>query len=167
MARVVKRDNKGHKLWQKGSEDRTTDYRKWRLEGVGQQPELGFAHDVDQFEWRFFDDVPKIVSILELTRSDGPIYSDVYLSEIWKRYFKTERQGERIIEISTGLNCLAFIVAFTPDLDEFYVNDILKKKDEWKKYSKQDYTRFLCALKEWWIKRCDPKSWHLRDIPFK
>ena len=111
--------------------------------------------------------MPKIVSILELTRSDGPIYSDVYLSEIWKRYFKTERQGERIIEISTGLNCLAFIVAFTPDLDEFYVNDILKKKDEWKKYSKQDYTRFLCALKEWWIKRCDPKSWHLRDIPFK
>ena len=167
MARIVKKDANGHKLWQKDAEDRTTAYRKWRLEGVGQQPELGFAHVVDQFEWRFFDDVPKIVAILELTRSDGPIYSDVYLSEIHKRYFITEKQGERITEISNSLNCLAFIVAFTPTLDEFYVSDILKRKDEWKKYSKADYTRFLLALKDWWTKRCDPKSWHLRDIPFK
>jgi hypothetical protein len=35
MTRIVKRDANGHKLWQKDSEDRTTEYRKWRLEGVG------------------------------------------------------------------------------------------------------------------------------------
>ena len=131
------------------NEDRTLDYRKWRLN----LPRGLYTTDVDQVEWRIRNGEMIPVALLELTRIDKKdgyalrTPSPKYFAAILDRYENRDTQKKTITHLADKLEIDAYIVGYLENLSEFYVYN-LSKGGEWETYSETKYKGWLSMLGE-------------------
>lgn len=125
-----------------GAEDRLASYRRWRY-GLG---DGCYVQDIDQIEWRIDKDgTPFAVAILELTRVDElPANGAAYRAAILKRY-ESGGQGKTARHVARCLGCHAYIVAYPPALDWFWLYN-LGIGGEWWPQSRKQYEAWIRGL---------------------
>ena len=123
----------------KDQEDRTLDYRIWRWNIDGPY----YSADCDQIEWRIKDGEYVPAAVLELTRVDGypPDPPPAYFNAILKRYEK-DAQGYATVYVAERLGVQAFIVAFSRELDRFWVYNLSAKRGWWN-LCQDEYARWI------------------------
>ena len=138
----------------KDSEDRLSDYRKWRWKfGNG-----CYVNDIDQLEWRMVEGETTPVALLEMTRVDGSIpVPPTYLDSILKRFKERDGQRKIMLRVCDLLGVDVYIVCYRWDLTEFWVYN-LSNGSKWIKLSKEKYEQCIKNMKSKFTSKCKNKE---------
>ena len=120
-------------------EDRTEAYRDWR-HTFGNSL---YVLDVDQVEYKFENDDPVPVAVIELTRADGPVYKPEKLqAAVLHRITEKGPQGKTLLVVADAIGVEAYIVLFLSDLSEFHLYNLTNPTD-WKIYNQDRYKKWI------------------------
>jgi thiaminase len=119
--------------------DRTTPYRDWHRTWAS----TDYVHDIDQLEWRIVNGKRVYIALIELTALMPHHKMPYALDAIMKRINKV--QGKVMVDVANALDVPALVVAFTPDLGNFYVYS-LTSGSKWHQADRDTYRGWIDAL---------------------